>query len=156
MSLLLALVLVCPASHAQPPRGGAKFGVGVGGGLGVSGLSGKLWLSDQNALQGVVGAWGVGRGDGRGEGLGVSIDYLWEMPVLATTEPMLLAWNLGLGGSAGATSPAWLGVSGVAGLEFNFQPVPLDVTLEYRPGIGIVPGVTADLVNFTGHLRVHF
>lgn len=155
MTLLLALSLASRPAAALPPRGGAKFGVGVGGGLGVSGLSGKLWLDEGHALQGVVGAWGVGR-DGVGYGLGVSIDYLWEMPVLAQPEPVVIAWNLGLGGSVGANSPAWLGVSGVAGLEFNFQPVPIDLTLEYRPGFGILPGFGPDLVNFTGHARVHF
>jgi hypothetical protein len=152
---LLFAALVSEPAFALPPRGGAKFGVGVGGGLGVSGLSGKFWLKDKNALQLVVGAWGVGR-SGYGYGLGVGLDYLWEMPAITRADPVLLAWNLGLGGTVGAYDPGWIGVSGVAGLEFDFQPVPIDVTLEYRPGIAIVPAVGVDLVNFTGHVRIHF
>lgn len=157
MSLLLLASLLSPPTDAAPPRGGAKFGIGVGGGLGVSGLSGKFWLGNTNALQLVVGAWGVGRYDwGYGYGLGVGADYLWEMPVLTRADPVIVAWNLGAGATVGATDPGWVGVSGVAGLEFDFQPVPIDITLEYRPGFGILPGFAVDLVNFTGHARVHF
>lgn len=152
--LFIAAVAVEPA-YALPPRRGAKVGIGVGGGLGVNGLSGKFWLDDGNAIQLVIGAWGVGRYD-YGYGLGVSADYLWEMPSLARAEALILAWNLGLGASVGANDPAWLGVSGVAGLEFNFQPAPIDVVIEYRPGFRILPSAGPDLVNFTGHVRVHF
>ncbi len=154
--LLFATMLSLPA-EAAPPRGGAKVGIGVGGGLGVSGLSGKFWLNDGNAIQVVVGAWGVGRDDwGYGYGVGLGADYLWEMPELTRAEPVIVAWNLGAGATVGATNPDWLGVSGVAGLEFNFQPAPIDITVEYRPGFVILPGPGLDLVNFTGHARVHF
>lgn len=160
MNLLLLLsTLISPPANAAPPRGGAVFGIGVGGGLGVSGLSGKFWLKDGNAVQVVVGAWGVGRYDwgyGYGYGFGASADFLWAMPVLARAEALILAWNLGAGASVGATNPEWFGVSGVAGLEFNIQPAPIDITLEYRPGFAILPGFGPDLINFTGHARVHF
>lgn len=157
MHLLLLAAVFSPPAEAAPPRGGAKVGIGVGGGLGVSGLSGKFWLGDGNAVQVIVGAWGVGRGHGDdGYGLGVGADYLWEMPELTRVEPVIIAWNLGAGATVGATSPEWFGVSGVAGLEFNFQPAPIDVTLEYRPGFEILPGPGIDLINFSGHVRVHF
>jgi hypothetical protein len=61
-----------------------------------------------------------------------------------------------VGATLGVSNPTWLGASGVAGLEFDFQPVPIDLTLEYRPGVSILPGVGADLVNFSGHVRYHF
>ncbi len=163
MLLLLLTTLTTPPVFALPPRGGAKVGVGVGGGLGVSGLSGKFWLRGDNALQVVVGAWGLGRYPYSDpyfypypHAPGVSVDYLFEMPSLARSEPVIVAWNLGLGGAVGAYEPAWLGASGVAGLEFAFQPAPIDLTLEYRPGFIFVPGFGLDLVNFSGHARVHF
>lgn len=155
----LFLLSLTPAAEAAPPRGGAKVGVGIGGGLGVSGLSGKFWLPGDGALQVVVGGWGYGRevwGPDYGYGVGVGVDYLWEMPELTRSGPLVLGWNLGLGGTVATTEPAWVGVSGVAGLEFDFQPVPIDLTLEYRPGMRVTPGLGLDLINFSGHARVHF
>ena len=48
-----------------------------------------------------------------------------------------------------------LGVNGVAGLEFNFNPVPIDLVIEYRPGIHIIPNVDPDLIGFGAHVRVY-
>lgn len=146
--------LVAPAEAAAPGNG-AKFGIGLGAGFGVSGISGKYWISEKNAFQGVIGGWGFAR-SGSSIGLGVGLDYLWEMPTITQAGPMLLGWNLGFGGTVGLAAPLAAGVSGVAGLEFNFQPVPIDITIEYRPGISFLPGVGADLVNFSGHVRYHF
>lgn len=155
MFLLVGLLLAAAPAHAVAPRNGATLGIGLGGGFGVSGISGKYWLGDKNAFQGVIGGWGFGR-TGSTIGLGVGLDYLWEMPTVTQAGPLLLGWNLGLGGTLGVASPVWAGASGVAGLEFNFQPVPIDITLEYRPGLFILPSVGADLVNFSGHIRYHF
>lgn len=159
---LSALALVPSIGHAMaPPRGGGVFGIGVGGGLGVSGLSGKYWLGEKYALQGVVGAWGYGHhyygghDYDYGTNLGVSLDYLWEMPDITASGPLVLGWNVGLGGTIGIYDPPFIGASGVLGLELDFQPVPIDVVLEYRPGISIVPGIGLDLVNFTGHVRFY-
>ena len=148
------LLLLCPSLAMAAPDGG-PFGLGLGGGLGVSGLSGKLWLGDSAAFQGVVGVWGL-----TDDHLGAGLDALLEMPAIAETEPVEVAWNLGVGGTLGvggsSSIPLLVGVSGVAGLEFNFQPIPLDLVLEYRPGLIVVPGVDLDLVNFSGHIRYYF
>jgi hypothetical protein len=154
MLILLACLLASPA-HAVAPRNGATFGIGLGAGFGVSGISGKYWLGEKNAFQGVIGGWGFGR-TGSSLGLGLGLDYLWEMPTITQAGPMLLGWNLGVGGTLGIATPLSAGVSGVAGLEFNFQPVPIDVTIEYRPGLFLAPVIGADLVNFSGHVRYHF
>jgi hypothetical protein len=134
----------------------------VGGGTGVSGLSGKYWLGDHNAFQGIVGTYGAGHyhdyyGHAYYTGLGVGLDYLYEMPAFAETEPVVFGWNLGFGGSLGLNDDVtFVGAAFVLGLEANFQPAPFDLVLEYRPGLMIVPGVGADLVNFTGQLRFYF
>ncbi len=156
--VLVALSLAAvEAAHAGDPiRSGGNFGLGLGGGLAVSGLSGKYWLAEAHALQGVVGAWGLGRAGG--SSLGVGLDYLIEMPTITDTEPVEIGWNLGVGGTlgVGGNGLAWAGASGVAGLEFNFHPVPIDLVLEYRPGVVVVPAFGAYLVNFSGHIRYYF
>ncbi len=144
--LIGALSASAPVQAASPA---GPFGIGVGGGLGVSGLSGKYYMGS-TALQGMVGTYA-------GDGLGVGVDYLLEMPNLTSSEPVDIAWNIGAGGSVGTISDtSFVAVSGVAGLEFNFNPVPIDLVLEYRPGVALVPGFAMDLVNFSGHLRFYF
>lgn len=156
--LLCALALPTAASAASPS--GGNFGLGLGGGLGVSGLSGKYYLGDSAAIQGVVGWWGAGQTYG---GLGVGADYLFERPEFAGGDPVTLGWNFGFGASAVAwdgggvgDGALWLGASGVLGLEFLFQPVPIDLVLEYRPGVSLIPGFGVDLINGSGHIRWYF
>ena len=146
-------------AKADNIRTGGKFGIGIGGGTGVSGVSMKYWLDSSQALQGVVGIWGLGRGHG-GSVLGLNGDYLWEGPSLFKNGVIDIGWNLGLGPflgvGLGEADAFWLGVNGVLGIEFNFVPVPIDITLEYRPGLSIFPDVDADLINFGGHIRYFF
>lgn len=107
------------------------------------------------AVQGVVGGWG-GWGGG---GLGLSADYLFEMPTLAETEPLDIAWNIGPGLGVGlfpAADIVGVAASGVLGLELGFNPVPIDIVLEYRPTVLVVPAVAFDFVNISGHVRWFF
>jgi hypothetical protein len=130
------------------------FGIGLGGGTSASGVSMKYWMSSSHALQGVVGIWGLGRG--HGTVIGFSGDYLYELPSLTRNSVIDLGWNIGFGPFLGVGDKTWLGVSGVLGLEFNFVPVPIDITIEYRPGLQVIPDVGADLIAFTGHIRYFF
>jgi len=160
-----AAVLAPSRAHAWgTPRQG--FGIGIGSGTGATGVSGKL-MAGPGAFQGVVGFWGHG-GDpnrpgtgqyGSIDGVALSLDYLFEMPSLATTQYFNLDWNFGFGGGFGVSTSGGtpgVAVAGVAGLEFNFTKVPLDLTLEYRPAVGLLPGVGIGLIGFTAHLRVWF
>lgn len=159
---LVALALPGAALAASPDSGG-DFGLGLGGGSFISGLSGKYNLSEKNALQGVLGVnrWGFG----------ASLDYLFEQPSFAGDENVGVAWNFGFGASAGtfgtttvANTPgntvtvnaAYVGVNAVVGIEVILQPVPLDLVLEYRPGLVILPNVGVALSPITGHLRYWF
>lgn len=146
------LIFGASLAHATTPERGGPVGVGLGGGFGVSGLSVKM-AGQGSALQLMVGPYGLGRG---GDGLGVGLDFLLEQPTFATADVLDLAWNLGLGGSLGVGGDdVLIGVSGVAGLEFNLRPIPIDVVLEYRPGLRLSPA-GLDLVNFSGHIRYYF
>ena len=85
-------------------------------------------------------------------------DGLYEMPILASTAVVDLGWNLGVGAGLGLADGGGFGLaaSGVLGLELNFVPIPLDLVLEYRPELGIVPDVDIDVVGFSGHIRWYF
>jgi hypothetical protein len=164
-----AVVAILAAAALAPSRAHAfgtarqGFGLGIGSGTGATGVSGKL-MAGPGAFQGVVGFWGHGDKPGPGQyssidGVALSLDYLYEMPSLAHTQYFNLDWSFGLGGGIGvATSGGTPGVAvaGIAGLEFNFTQIPLDLTIEYRPAVGLLPGVGIGLVGFTAHLRLWF
>jgi len=161
-----AIVMLAPSSAAADfgtPRQG--FGLGIGMGTGASGLSGKFMMGP-GAIQAVVGFWGgrdggdhSGPGRPRLDGVALSVDYLFEMPTLAKSQYFNLDWCFGLGGGVGVSTGGGapgVAVAGIAGLEFNFTRVPLDVAIEYRPSVGILPGPYIALIGFTAHVRLWF
>jgi hypothetical protein len=161
----LALTALAPSrarAWTQPREG---FGLGIGSGTGATGISGKGMIPG-GALQGVIGWWGHTDSNGPGpaqyghlDGIALSLDYLFEMPHLATTQFFNLDWSFGIGGGVGVSTSGGtpgVAVAGVAGLEFNFTRIPFDLTVEYRPAVGLLPGVGIGLIGFTAHLRVWF
>lgn len=159
LSLLLSMPLTAHAVElAKPLRGAHHWGVGFGGGLGPSGISGKYMFTKATSLQAVIGAYGHYHPDwySDAETLGVDVDFLFEMPAIASNDVVEVGWELGLGGWTGIGNDFWLGANGVAGIQFNFQPVPIDLTLEYKPGFLVVPDIYVEPVNFGGHLRIWF
>jgi len=165
VAVLAGSVLAPSRANAwtQPREG---FGLGIGSGTGATGVSAK-WMMQPGALQFVLGFWGHGDGNsGPGprqythlDGIALSVDYLFEMPSLARTQFFNLDWSFGLGGGVGVATGGGtpgVAVAGIAGLEFNFTKIPLDLTVEYRPAIGFLPGFGIGLIGFTAHLRVWF
>lgn len=165
LALSLAVASATDA-HADPIRKPGRFGLGIGSGTIANGLSAKYFVDSKNALQfnlGTFGGRGIDRRWSRFHGLGVSADYLFEMPTIAKAgNAFELAWNLGVGIGLGFDDYDRdrdyfaLAASFVLGLEFNFIPIPIDIVLEFRPGVLIVPDVDFDPVDFTGHIRVYF
>jgi hypothetical protein len=146
---LLALT-TSTASAANSVRRAGNSGLGLTGGSFVSGLSVKYFLSDDMAIQGALGGgWRFG-------GVGLSGALLWEMPTLVEEDDFDLAWNVGPGaafwtygydGYPYDYGLNYVALTAVLGLELDLNDVPLDVVLEWRPGIYIVSvgsGVYAD------------
>lgn len=153
LALLASALFATPALAGTPIQSNGNLGLGLGAGTHVSGLSGKYFISSDFAGQLVVGWWGLGRGEG---GIGLSGDLLWEQRPLLSVDALDLAWNIGPGVNLVSGGGGFgLGVNGVLGLEFDFKPVPVDLVVEYRPGISVLPGVGADLIGFGAHVRVY-
>jgi hypothetical protein len=159
---VVALVSTLAPSSAHAwgsPRNG--FGIGLGSGTGATGVSMKM-MAGPGAFQGVVGFWGSGDGYHQYshiDGVAVSLDYLFEMPTLVSSPYFNIDWDFGLGGGVGIPTgggKVGIGASGIAGLEFNFTRIPLDLALEYRPTVGLVPDPGLQLIGFTAHIRVWF
>ncbi len=151
--IVVSVLLIAAPVSAQSAEGRpAGFGAGLGFGSFVTGVSLKKHDGDR-ALQGVIGCgwrWGYGRRGHRTRGsqcrgMGVSGDLLLSMPVITDEGSVILAWNVGGGASVGVWDHyyegdrLWLGGQFVAGLEFIFPGVPLDLVLEWRPSLLVIP-----------------
>jgi hypothetical protein len=155
---IACLLLATREAHAL---GYARQGVGIGIGSGTiaNGLSLK-WMTGPGAIQGVVGFWGGGGIKDRFSNVGGvagNLDYLFEMPTIASTPYFTIDWSFGLGAGIGVpTTNGKLGaaVSGIAGLEFNFTRVPIDFVVELRPTVAVIPDAGIHLLDITAHLRL--
>lgn len=146
---------------AKPIRGAGHWGIGFGGGLGVSGISVKYYFSSALAIQGIIGGWGWGYcygGNCYAGGFGVDADLLFELPTLAKAgNAMDLNWEIGPGAWLGVSGAPVIAVSGVLGLELDFIPVPIDLVFEYKPALVFWnPGVGFSPVGFGSHIRIFF
>lgn len=160
MSRLLIPTLLLAA--AGPARAGelrhaGNFGLGFGGGTYGGGISAKYFASDTTAFQGTLNAWA----NKNGSAIVANGDYLVEMPDLANLDGMDIGWSIGPGvglglETAGSYNSVTLGISGLAGLEFNLNVIPLDIVLEYRPRLLLIDIVDFELVTFGGHVRYYF
>ena len=166
--LVLVLVLLLPFSRPaladpEPVRQPGNFALGLGGGTSTAGLSMKYFTSSTLAIQGVIGAgygtnrWDDGPGGGWEGGLGVSADLLFEMPAFYEAPEVELAWSIGPGVGLWLTDDwAAVAASGALGFEVNVSAVPIDLVVEYRPRLLVVPDVAFDFINFSGHIRYVF
>jgi len=173
--ILLVLLLLIPASAfaasgwkgGKQIRSAGNIGVGIGTGTFASGLSLKYFPDSAFAVQGNIGLWrsrwwGKNNRDyyyGGGDSLAVSIDALFEQGVFAGKGDIDLARNFGLGGGLGLSYYNYsigAAAAGILGLEILINVIPIDIVLEFRPTILIVPTVHFDLVDFTGHIRYYF
>lgn len=150
-SLALAFVLVLPGVARAAPtpfsqRG--RLGLGLSGGYGLGGLTGKLYFSPSLAGQVTLGGW-------YRNGLAANISAIFEMPNLTRQEHFWINWNLGIGANLGVfDAGAGIGVSGIVGLAFQLTDVPLEFVAEWRPTF--LPGYGGFYPHSGGSIRFFF
>lgn len=153
--VLLLLVLYSTPAMAQSSGRPGSFGIGIGSGTNVSGLSLKQ-NAGSTAIQGNIGCFGSGFDSYKCGGIGLSADFLYSMPPLFQHEVFNIAWNAGFGAGVGLHSEkVALAAAFILGLEFNFNIIPVDLVLEWRPRLGIIPDLRFGLDNFTPQLRFY-
>lgn len=127
--LLLLLIIFAPLSLKAQSEG---FGLGVVLGD-PTGLSGKLWLSETNALQGAA-AWSVSNDLLYGQ-----VDYLMHKPGLIDVEKGEMLGYFGLGAGLLIGDDFGIAARVPLGLNYHFQSSPLDMFLEVAPGLALIP-----------------
>jgi len=154
------LLLLATAASAQTesvtPRTEGVSSIGLGGGTGIYGLSGSHWLSDTASINVVAGPWLTYSNLGGG----VEVDYLSQMPTLSETRNVVLGWHAGggvaMGIQTGLGAAAGITGAGIAGVNVHFRPTPVELVVEYRPGVQIAPSFRILWYSATTHLRIYF
>lgn len=114
-----------------------RYRVGLGFGTLLTGLSGKYFVTQQLAVQGLVGA--LMRPGG---GLSLGVDGLYELGPLLKAEHFQLNGNMGFGaallqGDYYGYPYGLVNLGAVAGIAFQFQGFPLESLLQIRPGLNL-------------------
>jgi hypothetical protein len=124
-----------PKGEKGRPVDKGTFGVGIIIGE-PTGVTAKLYLKDDQAIQAAVGSAFIGGG------LQLHADYVFHPWILQDKETFVLPVYLGPGlrvidysGAAGGKSHLAVGVRAVIGLLFDFKTVPLDAFIEVA-GVG--------------------
>jgi hypothetical protein len=163
--LVIAMLALSTPALADDDVTGAKGRPAEKGTLGVgiilgepTGITAKLYLKDDQAIQAAAGAAFVANG------LQVSADYVFHPLILQDSDTFVLPVYVGpgvrfidySGGSMGSSHFA-TGVRAVGGLLFDFKSVPLDAFVEIA---GVLQydfkvGAGAD-INFGAGVRYYF
>lgn len=160
-----ATLLFSTSAFAQERPGG--FGIGLGQGTIVNGISLKQHAGG-SALQGVIGCFGYRGWNYSCGGIGLSGDYLVSMPIFFEADVVALGWNIGGGGSLGfgfgnhyyrgryyRDGVLHAAAQFVAGLEILFPSIPLDLVLEWRPHLRIIPSPWLSPFSAGAHVRFY-
>lgn len=124
------------------------FGVGIVTGE-PTGLSGKLWLGGNNALDMAV-AWSF-KGAGN---LLLQADYIWHSFDLIIVSSGKLPLYFGIGGRIiFESNDTNLGVRVPVGLDYMFSGAPVDIFLEVVPILDLTPSTD---INFGGGIGIRY
>ena len=140
-----AFALVSAPAEVQARQGG-NLGAGFVAGD-PSGLSGKLWLNDNNALDFIAG-FSI-----QNDWIRLNCDYVWHEFGLIPVSRGQFPLYYGMGMWTSVSNHAAIGARGVVGLEYLFPSAPLDVFVEIGPGASILPSTNVDL---SGGLGMRF
>ncbi len=130
--VFLAFIIASTSSFAQS----YKTAVGLKGGYpGYGSLNVKHYISQSNAIEGSIGG---------------SANFLWLQGVYEINKSLPtdgLNWYFGVGPSLGfansnnnTTNGLFIMGTGLIGIEYTFQDLPINIALDTGPSIQIVPG----------------
>jgi len=90
----------------------------------------KYFLDETNAVEGLIG-WGTRFGLGA----------LYERHQLIGATPSL-TWFYGGGGYVGfQDGKTWLGPTGIVGMDYKFANAPVNLSLDWKPELDILPDI---------------
>lgn len=149
-SIIYAMILLCMAGSAsaqQSLKGQKEAGIRLGLPLGVTG---RYFFTDKSAAEGIVGLYN--------RTFTVTALYQYHFDLSALTMDGF-GWYAGGGAHLGTrdingTYKFLGGIDGVAGINYNFGPIPLNLSLDWKPAIHF--GQSSDLADFAVSARYIF
>lgn len=119
---------------------GQEKGFGVGTLFGEpTGISGKYWLSQPNAIDGGL-AWSF---SGKGF-FHIHADFLWHFQDVVKSKERFVVFA-GIGGRMSFADPVLFGARFPVGLEWWSSDIPLDVFVEIAPILDLSPATDFNL-----------
>lgn len=129
LPVILFIMLVCQRAAAQDYRFAAGVRLSTTSPTLSTGISGKYFATDKTAIEGIV-AWGNRFGLG---GL-LEIHNKFQTPGLS--------WFYGGGVYVGfEDGDTYLGPTGVVGLDYKFTSAPVNLSLDWKPELDIMPDI---------------
>jgi len=134
--IVLYLLIALNNSYAQERR----FGLGVMFGE-PTGISAKLWTSQDNALDFGLGWPTFDNGHNySGSRVHFHMDYLWHsFDVIRSSDRFPIYYGVGGRFNGGAGNDGSLAVRGVLGIAWMPRSTPIDIFLEIVPSFEITP-----------------
>lgn len=132
--IVLSLFLIVIACSSKLFAQDYKFGLGMrlsnASPTISNSVSAKYFIKDASALEALVSF---------GNRFGIGIQYEKHKPIGSESG---LCWFYGVGGYVGFQSgDTYLGPSGILGLDYKFKDVPLNLSLDWKPELDIIPKV---------------
>jgi hypothetical protein len=165
-SLVFAAMPSVADARPRPARRGSDFEANKGFGLGLmigvpNGLSGKLYLGTNTALDFGIGSYYRGRYD---RSLNAHMDFLWHPFVLAKAEPFWVPLYFGIGGrlldhgrdNRNFSDDTHLGVRVPLGIALDFNNVPLDIFFELAFVFDIITDAGHNYSDFNSALGIRY
>ncbi|RPE09048.1 hypothetical protein EGT74_18750 [Chitinophaga lutea] len=147
--IIAAMLTICcaGAARAQQAPGQLEAGVRVGLPLGVTG---RYFFNEHNAVEGIVGLYN------RTASLTALYQYHWDLSAL--TFPGF-GWYAGGGAHLGTrridgSSKFLAGVDAIAGVNYEFEKIPLNLSLDWKPAIHFT--TSSELADFGVSARYIF
>jgi hypothetical protein len=133
---VLCLIIILLLGSISPAQ---DKGYGIGIILGEpTGLSGKYWLNNTNALDFGLGFSFTHFNNSR---IQLHCDYLWNIyDLFKTSEKFVIYYGPGIKILTGGSNDAKLGIRGVAGIGWFIKDAPLDLFFEAAPVVYLIPG----------------
>ncbi len=118
------------ASKAQSYTTAAGIRLGPNSAAITAGFTIKHFLNEKTALEGIVGV---------NNGLGICGLYELHFPIESVKN---LQWFAGGGGYvAFRSSTTSIGAAGIVGLDYKFEEIPLNLSLDWKPELNIISQV---------------
>jgi hypothetical protein len=139
MKRILIVIIIMMCSVVSSTAQDYTTGIGVRGGF-SNGLTIKHFISERAAIEGIISSrW-----------KGFNLTGLYEIHQQAF-DVEHLNWYYGAGGHIGfwkGRDVSWgdnrdddytvIGIDGILGIEYNFQEIPINISLDWKPTMNII------------------